>query len=523
MKKLLGVGVLALSLAYAGSAPAVDGAHIFKAKCSPCHGTEGQGTAMAPAFKGNAFVKGSPDATVAETIKNGRFGDGKKYKQFAIGMPAHKAMSDDEIRAVVAHLKSLAIDTSSTAVAGEKTSVDLNVNSAVQGGLFFKGKVINENNRPLPNIKITVDYSDRATTDQSGDFSFPIESAVWGERSPDHSVTINKQDSIDSNALYLSQNFGFKVFWGSEDRSNPRDKISIITHEGTADQAVRVILPENRLIIKLGEPSNVRRLKALYEEKNYKEFIERGSAFLEANKNKNGIGALKQLVSEAQKQIKLAEEEALQKKKLAEEELQKKMNEELPPVIAELNRLKGNKDFEAVASSGRSYLNKYPNTQNSYLEGIQALVKDAENEIEQRRAKAERIRLAAEQLRLAKEAKDREIEIKKERQRQAKLLSKCNGVILTMGEFYGNNNPYADKGKCANIIAASFQMTSATTGLFSISDSVADLVYIEFKAPFRGRFVEGVAKIKGVHAYRTNIGGSNAVPHLEMIEIKRSQ
>lgn len=108
MKKLMGIGVFALSVAFAGSALAADGAAIFKSKCSPCHGADGQGTAMAPAFKGNAFIKSGSEADIAATIKNGRAGAAKKYKQFAIAMPAQKTMSDDDIKAVVAHLKSIA-------------------------------------------------------------------------------------------------------------------------------------------------------------------------------------------------------------------------------------------------------------------------------------------------------------------------------------------------------------------------------------------------------------------------------
>lgn len=108
MKKLMGIGVFALSVAFAGSAMATDGAAIFKTKCSACHGANGEGTAMAPAFKGNAFVKGSAEGDIAKVIKEGRAGDAKKYKQFAIAMPAQKTMTDDEIKAVVAHLKGLA-------------------------------------------------------------------------------------------------------------------------------------------------------------------------------------------------------------------------------------------------------------------------------------------------------------------------------------------------------------------------------------------------------------------------------
>lgn len=109
MRRLIGIGVVALSVAFAGTALAADGAAIFKAKCSPCHGPEGQGTAMAPAFKGNAFVKESKEDVIAQTILNGRAGAEKKYKQFAIAMPPQKGvLSPDDIKAVIGHLKSIA-------------------------------------------------------------------------------------------------------------------------------------------------------------------------------------------------------------------------------------------------------------------------------------------------------------------------------------------------------------------------------------------------------------------------------
>ncbi len=107
MKRFLSIAVVALSVAVAGSAIAADGTAIFKSKCAPCHGADGQGTAMAPAFKGNAFIKDGSEADIAHVIQNGRNGAEKKYKNFAIGMPK-QTLSDDEVKAVVAHLKDIA-------------------------------------------------------------------------------------------------------------------------------------------------------------------------------------------------------------------------------------------------------------------------------------------------------------------------------------------------------------------------------------------------------------------------------
>lgn len=97
----------ALSLALAAPALAADGGAIFKSKCATCHGADGQGSAMAPAFTGNDFVKSGTDDAIATVIKNGRDGADKKYSQFAIGMPKQN-LSDDELKAVIAQLKSIA-------------------------------------------------------------------------------------------------------------------------------------------------------------------------------------------------------------------------------------------------------------------------------------------------------------------------------------------------------------------------------------------------------------------------------
>lgn len=107
MKRFILMGVLALGMAVSGTAIAADGAGIYKAKCAPCHGPDGQGTAMAPAFKGNEFIKKSDDATITATIKNGRAGAEKHYKQFAMAMPK-QTLNDDEVKAVIGQLRTLA-------------------------------------------------------------------------------------------------------------------------------------------------------------------------------------------------------------------------------------------------------------------------------------------------------------------------------------------------------------------------------------------------------------------------------
>lgn len=108
MKRLFGLGLAAaVAVASVSVSFAADGSSIFKSKCSTCHGAEGQGTAMAPALKGNEFVKNGADEEIAKVIKEGRNGAEKKYKEFAIGMPK-QTLNDDEVKAVISQIKGMA-------------------------------------------------------------------------------------------------------------------------------------------------------------------------------------------------------------------------------------------------------------------------------------------------------------------------------------------------------------------------------------------------------------------------------
>ena len=106
MKRMLAGAAAVLALGSFTLALAQDGAAVYKSKCMPCHGPEGKGTAMAPAMVGNQFVKAASDQELTDIILKGREGAAKKYKQYAIGMPAQK-LSDDETRSVIAYMKDL--------------------------------------------------------------------------------------------------------------------------------------------------------------------------------------------------------------------------------------------------------------------------------------------------------------------------------------------------------------------------------------------------------------------------------
>ena len=94
------------AFAFTSSALAADGKTVFASNCASCHGATGQGTpGLAPALKGSKFVTGKI-ADVLATVKDGRAGDQKKYKEFPVAMPAWgKQLSDADIKAVVDYLR----------------------------------------------------------------------------------------------------------------------------------------------------------------------------------------------------------------------------------------------------------------------------------------------------------------------------------------------------------------------------------------------------------------------------------
>ncbi len=86
------------------AATAEDGAALFKAKCAACHGQDGSGNTTIGKKSGlrdlgSAAVQKQTDAELSAIIADGK------------GKPAHafkkKGMTDDQIKALVAHIRSL--------------------------------------------------------------------------------------------------------------------------------------------------------------------------------------------------------------------------------------------------------------------------------------------------------------------------------------------------------------------------------------------------------------------------------
>jgi len=96
--------VLAAAGAYAADANTVK---FFKETCGVCHGENAEGTpGLAPALKGNAWVKGASEGDLATTITKGRDGAAKRHKDIPGPMPAN-SMSDNRLKNVIAYLKEL--------------------------------------------------------------------------------------------------------------------------------------------------------------------------------------------------------------------------------------------------------------------------------------------------------------------------------------------------------------------------------------------------------------------------------
>ena len=91
----------------ASAGDANEGSKLYKLKCAACHGAGGKGTAMAPSFIDNEWMADASDEVLTDVIVNGRQGADKRYKEYAIGMPAQKGMSDEEIDDLIAYMRSL--------------------------------------------------------------------------------------------------------------------------------------------------------------------------------------------------------------------------------------------------------------------------------------------------------------------------------------------------------------------------------------------------------------------------------
>ena len=94
----------ALALVAPPAAGAADVADVFKKKCAPCHGKEGEPNKVfakqgVRSFKDAEWQKATKDAQVEESIRKGK--KGTMMASF------EKQLSDDEITALVAFIRDL--------------------------------------------------------------------------------------------------------------------------------------------------------------------------------------------------------------------------------------------------------------------------------------------------------------------------------------------------------------------------------------------------------------------------------
>jgi len=119
-------GLLCLSPLYAAEKTAIEksaavkeGASVFRANCSPCHGLNARGGGRGPDLTSGRWTHGSSDAAIFRTISQGVPGT---------EMPAN-ALEDSEIRAIISFLRSLSPPKNPVAM-GDST----------QGREIFNGK-----------------------------------------------------------------------------------------------------------------------------------------------------------------------------------------------------------------------------------------------------------------------------------------------------------------------------------------------------------------------------------------------
>jgi mono/diheme cytochrome c family protein len=107
MKKLTITAIVAtLCVAGMNTALAADGADVYGKRCASCHGKDGKGqTTMGKKFNAKDYTtaaawEGLTDDKAFKSVKEGMKVDGKEVMK-----PFDGKITDDEIKAAIAHLK----------------------------------------------------------------------------------------------------------------------------------------------------------------------------------------------------------------------------------------------------------------------------------------------------------------------------------------------------------------------------------------------------------------------------------
>lgn len=101
---LVVVGAVFFGLSEVADA-ATSGEKLYKGTCAACHGMKGEGSALAPALKGNEFLEKATVEELMELITKGRGREDKRYPKFPIPMPAHPRFTDEELKTLIEYKK----------------------------------------------------------------------------------------------------------------------------------------------------------------------------------------------------------------------------------------------------------------------------------------------------------------------------------------------------------------------------------------------------------------------------------
>lgn len=95
-----------------GSSTSAKGRQILASNCAACHGIDGRGSERAPNIAENAHTRQLSDAELSRIVENGITGT---------GMPAFHSLSSEQVRQLVAYLRSLEGTVNAATLPGDPT------------------------------------------------------------------------------------------------------------------------------------------------------------------------------------------------------------------------------------------------------------------------------------------------------------------------------------------------------------------------------------------------------------------
>jgi cytochrome c553 len=106
MKKLIALSIVASALALA-SAQAEDAKALYEKNCSKCHGPDGKGqTKMGQKLGIKDYTDAKVQADLKDEAATKAMKEGLKDKEGKVLMKPAEGLSDDDIKGLVAHIRS---------------------------------------------------------------------------------------------------------------------------------------------------------------------------------------------------------------------------------------------------------------------------------------------------------------------------------------------------------------------------------------------------------------------------------